>query len=78
MNINQLVQLMQNSQGNPKEMVLTMLENQGAQNPMLSNLLQMAKNDDKKGIEQFARNLVKERGLDFDEEFNKFKKAYRL
>ncbi len=77
MNINQFMQLVQ-SQGNPQQMVMMMLENQGAQNPMFSNLLQMAKKNDTQAIEQFARNVMKEKGLDFDEEFNNFKKTYHL
>lgn len=77
MNINQFMQLVQN-QGNPQQMVMMMLENQGAKNPMFSNLLQMAKKNDTKAIEQFARNVMKEKGLDFDEEFNNFKKTYHL
>ena len=77
MNINQFMQLVQ-SQGNPQQMVIMMLENQGAKNPMFSNLLQMAKKNDTKAIEQFARNVMKEKGLDFDEEFNNFKKTYHL
>lgn len=77
MNINQFMQLVQ-SQGNPQQMVMMMLENQGAQNSMFSNLLQMAKKNDTKAIEQFARNVMKEKGLDFDEEFNNFKKTYHL
>lgn len=77
MNINQFMQLVQ-SQGNPQQMVMMMLENQGAKNPMFSNLLQMAKKNDTKAIEQFARNVMKEKGLDFDKEFNNFKKTYHL
>jgi len=77
MNINQFMQLVQ-SQGNPQQMVMMMLENQGAKNPMFSNLLQMAKKNDTQAIEQFARNVMKEKGLDFDEEFNNFKKTYHL
>lgn len=77
MNINQFMQLVQ-SQGNPQQMVMMMLENQGAKNPIFSNLLQMAKKNDTQAIEQFARNVMKEKGLDFDEEFNNFKKTYHL
>lgn len=61
-----------------KQIVMNMLENQSAQNPIFANLLQLAKNNDTKGIEQFARNMVKERGLDFDTEFNNFRKKYNL
>jgi hypothetical protein len=33
----------------------------------------MAKNNDGKGIEQIARNLSAQRGLDFDKEFAAFR-----
>ena len=56
MNINQFMQLVQ-SQGNPQQMVMMMLENQGAKNPMFSNLLQMAKKNDTKAIEQFGNTV---------------------
>ena len=42
-------------------------------NPILNNVISMAKNGDTKGVENFARNICKQRGLDFDTEFNKFK-----
>lgn len=42
-------------------------------NPILSNVITMAKNGDTQGVETFARNICKQRGLDFDTEFNKFK-----
>ena len=78
MNINPFVQLIQQGNTSPQQLVMLLLENQSANNPMLSNLLQLAKNNDGKGIEQVARNMMKERGLDFDEEFNKFKQMYNL
>lgn len=42
-------------------------------NPILSNVMTMAQNGDTKGVETFARNICKQKGLDFDTEFNKFK-----
>ena len=42
-------------------------------NPILNNVMCMAKNGDTKGVETFARNICKQRGLDFDTEFSKFK-----
>jgi spore germination protein YaaH len=78
MNINPFVQLIQQGNTSPQQLVMLLLENQSANNPMLSNLLQLAKSNDGKGIEQVARNMMKERGLDFDTEFNKFKQMYNL
>ena len=42
-------------------------------NPILNNVITMAQNGDTKGVENFARNICKQKGLDFDTEFNKFK-----
>lgn len=42
-------------------------------NPILTNVMNMAQNGDAKGVETFARNICKQKGLDFDTEFNKFK-----
>lgn len=46
-------------------------------NPILNNIMNMAQNGDTKGVENFARNICKQRGLDFDTEFNKFKSTLK-
>ena len=55
---------------NPKNMVMNMLKNNT--NPIFANLIEMANKGDTKGLEQFARNYMKEQGRNYDEEFNKF------
>lgn len=42
-------------------------------NPMMSNLIKMANAGDTSGVENFARNMFKEKGRDFDKEFSEFK-----
>ena len=59
--------------GNPQKFMLNMLQQQ-SNNPIMANLIQMAQTNNEKGIENFARNLMKEQGLDFDKEFNTFRK----
>ena len=59
--------------GNPQKFMLNMLQQQ-SNNPIMANLIRMAQVNDEKGIENFARNLMKEQGLDFDKEFNTFRK----
>ena len=56
---------------NPQQAVLQLLENNT--NPMAKQVLEMARNGDKNGIEQFARNICKEKNVEFDEEISKFK-----
>ena len=46
-------------------------------NPMFSNLMNMAKQGDNKGVENIARNMCKEKGVDFDTEFANFMKKMK-
>lgn len=59
---------------NPQQVLINILENGVAENnPIMANLLDLAKHNRTADIERVARNLCKERGLDFDKEFNNFK-----
>lgn len=64
--------------GNPEQAMLSMLERSAQENPFMGNLLQMARNRDAAGIENIARNIAKERGIDYDREFNSFKQMFGL
>ena len=55
---------------NPRQIIANILNKN--QNPMINNLIGMAKNGDTQGVENFARNLFNERGRDFDKEFAEF------
>ena len=57
---------------NPQQFVMNMLKQN--QNPMAIQLMQIVKNGNTNQIEQFARNICKERGMDFDESFAEFMK----
>lgn len=59
------------SGGNPEAMLMQMLQQQNT--PMSSNILNMAERKDTTGLEQLARNLCQQRGIDFDSEFKAFK-----
>ena len=59
---------------NPKNIVMNMLK--GNTNPIFANLIEMANKNDVKGLENFARNYMKEQGKDFDKEFNDFKSMF--
>lgn len=74
----QLIQMIKSGQ-NPQQLMLKILE-QGASsnNPLMANLMELAKNNDTAAIEQFARNVAKERGIDFDKEFNTFRKTFGI
>jgi hypothetical protein len=77
MNPMQLIQMIRGG-GNPQQIIMNLLESNSGNNPILQNLLGLAKNNDTKGIEEFARNMMKERGMDFDKEFNAFKQNLGL
>lgn len=58
----------------PKNIVMNMLK--GNTNPIFANLIEMANKNDVKGLENFARNYMKDQGKDFDKEFNDFKSMF--
>ena len=60
---------------NPKDMAMKMLSQNN--NPIFKNLIDMANKGDTKGVENFARNYMKEQGKDFDKEFNDFKSMFK-
>lgn len=76
-NPNQLIQMIKNGQ-NPQQLMLYVLESQMKGTPMGDNLLYLAQNNRNADIEQIARNLCSQRGVDFDKEFLAFKKMLGL
>lgn len=60
---------------NPKDAVINMIKTNN--NPMVKNLVEMAEKGDSQGIENFARNMLKEQGRDFDAEMNEFMKNFK-
>lgn len=64
---------------NPQQFVQSMMNNsQVMQNPMIKNILEMAQKGNVSEIEQIGRNMAKERGLDFNSEFEKFKNQFGM
>lgn len=58
----------------PQEIITNMM---GNNNPMINNLVQMAQNGNNKGVEDFARNVCKEKGINFDKEFADFMSNFK-
>lgn len=76
-NMIQLMNMFRN--GNPQEIVANMVKetaNQG--NPIMQNLSTLIENGNTQEIENVVRNIAKERGIDFDKEFNSFKQMFKL
>ena len=71
MNPMQLMQMLK--RGNPQSFVFQMLEQNAQNNPFFANILQLARNNKTTEIEQIAMNMCKEKGIDFNKEFNSFK-----
>ena len=71
--INMLKGMMGNM--NPRNIAMQLLGQNN--NPIFNNLIDMANKGDTKGIEEFARNYMKEQGRNYDEEFNKFKGMFK-
>lgn len=62
-------------QGNPQQLVEKLVMNNT--NPMLRQLVEKAKSGDTKGVEEFARNIYKQQGRDFDKEFSQFMSNFK-
>ena len=78
MNVNpmQLIQMIKQGQ-NPQQLMIQILSQQ-ANTPLGANLLKLAQNGQTAEIEKIARNLCKEKGVDFDQEFSNFRKNFGL
>ena len=60
---------------NPQEAIIEMAR--GNNNTILKNAIDMAKNGNNEGVMKLAQNLCKEKGIDFEKDFNKFSKDYQ-
>lgn len=80
-NLNEIKKFMGNiKSGNPEQFVMNMLNEriQTTGDPVMQNLLQSIQSGNSQEIEKIARNVAKERGIDFDKEFNSFKQMFGL
>jgi hypothetical protein len=73
----QIIQMIKGGQ-NPQQLMLNIMQQNMGNNPVYSNLMQLAQNNQTKDIEAFARNYAKQQGFDFDKEFNSFKRNLGL
>ena len=60
---------------NPKQIAMNMIKQNS--NPMIANLIKMANEGKTQGIEEFARNIMREQGMDFDSEFANFMQNFK-
>ena len=74
MNPIQIIQSYMTKGMTPKGIVKRIVGN----NPIFNNLIDMAEKGDNQGVENFARNVLKEKGLDFDKEVSKLKNQLNI
>lgn len=71
------INLFQMMRGGPQQFLQQIANNnQLMSNPMIKNTIQMAQQGNMQGIEQMARNLCKEKGLNADDVFNQIKSRF--
>ena len=76
-NMVQFINMVRSNQ-NPQAFVINMLKERASQNPILGNLANLVEAGKTGEVEQVVRNIAKERGIDFDKEFNSFKQMFKL
>ena len=73
----QLIQMIKSGK-NPQQLLIGILQNQAQQNPMYKDFLYLIQNNRANEIEPIVRANLQKNGLDFDKEFNSFKKTLGL
>lgn len=79
MNVNpfQLINLIKNGM-NPQQLIMSLLSQNGGQNnPIINNAMGLAQKGDVSNLESIARNLAKQKGIDFDKQFSNFMNYFK-
>lgn len=63
---------------NPQQLMMSVLESEMGSTPIGQNLLNLARTGRTDEIERIVRNLAAQQGLDYDKEFNAFRKSLGL
>lgn len=72
----QFMQIMQSK--NPQQALMNVLNQQSRNNPILKNVFDMVQNGNSKGVEEMARNLAKEKGINADEAVQQIRKQFGI
>lgn len=73
----EIIQMIRNGQ-NPQQIAMSIVKERLGNTPLGANLLSLAEQNKTTEIEQIARNLMTQKGLDFDKEFSAFKQKFGL
>lgn len=72
--INMLMQIMNGK--NPQQLILNYLQKSPlGSTPIGQNLIQLSQKGDYAALEQIARNICQQKGLNFEEQFGNFKQS---
>jgi hypothetical protein len=63
--------------GNPRDVAQQIIQTNYKNDPIMQNVLQMGLNNDTKGLEQFARQLLGQQGKDFDTEMANLRQSLK-
>lgn len=77
MNYMQIIQMIRSGQ-NPEQIVMQMLQSRMGNTPMGKNLMQLAQTNNTAEIEKIARNIMAQKGIDYDKEMEALKKQLGL
>ena len=58
--------------GNPQQIVMSLIQNNNINDPMINELIGYAELGDTNSINKIAENFFRQRGQDFGQEFNSF------
>ena len=72
MNPMEIIQMIRSGK-NPQQITMQILESRLGSTPMGANLLSLAKDNNTNEIEKIARNIMEQKGLDYDKELATFK-----
>ena len=71
----QIIQAIRQGQ-NPQQITMNIVKQRMGNTPIGQNLIKLAENNQTQEIEQIARNICQQRGVDFDKEFTAFKSMF--
>ena len=71
----QIIQAIRQGQ-NPQQITMNIVKQRMGNTPIGQNLIKLAENNHTQEIEQIARNICQQRGVDFDKEFTAFKSMF--
>lgn len=74
MNLLQLIGAIKS--GNSIQGLMSMVPPDVKNNPIAQNVMNMAQNNDANGLENFARNLGREKGIDVDQAYNQIAQLF--